>query len=220
MCRWVPGSWHSVTPSSLSPQDIQEFKECTWKHVLQLWVHLPTFVLNGLVIAGDGALKTNCISLSTTAMRTKAILPAHYYTELKDQLHAPAAVLQGRALSTYLVGGWMGAMAIVDAETKKYLPLSGTNPSHSACSTVTMLNCHSCQLQAWWKLPTSWLNVTKKFNIGIPVHVNKLLLVKLEVCTINTVTEFVKCKTGHVQLLKCWLPAFTTKLFSCAYCFL
>jgi len=31
------------------------------------------------------------------------------------------------------------------------------------------------------------------FNIGIFIHVNKLLIVKREVCTVNTVTEFVNC---------------------------
>jgi len=41
------------------------------------------------------------------------------------------------------------------------------------------------------------------FNIGICVRVNTLLLVKLEVCTVNTVTEFVNCKTGDVQWPKC-----------------
>jgi hypothetical protein len=81
------------------------------ENILHLGVHLPTFVLNGLVIAGYGALnsygalkscgalnicgalKIYCISLSTTAVRTKAILPPHSYTELKDQLHALATVL-------------------------------------------------------------------------------------------------------------------------------
>jgi len=58
------------------------------------------------------------------------------------------------------------------------------------------------------------------FNTGIFVHVNKLLLVKLEVCTVNTVTERVNCKTGDVQWPKCWLAAFTKKWFNCAYCLL
>ena len=92
---------------------MQEFEECIRKHT-PVGVHLPTFVLNGLVIAGYGALKIcgalnscgalkicgtlkiYCISLSTTAVRTKAILPPHYYTELKDELHAPATVLLGQ----------------------------------------------------------------------------------------------------------------------------
>jgi len=41
------------------------------------------------------------------------------------------------------------------------------------------------------------------FNIGICVHVYKLLLVKLKFCTVKAVTEFVNCKTGDVQWQKC-----------------
>jgi len=58
------------------------------------------------------------------------------------------------------------------------------------------------------------------FNIGIFVHINKLLVVKLEVCIVNTIIEFVNCKTGNVQWPKCWLAAFTKKWFNCAYCLL
>jgi len=97
----IPAAWVLKTCRSLK-------NACG--NLLQLGIHLPIFVLNGLVIAGYGALnsygalkscgalnicgalKIYCISLSTTAVKTKAILPPHNYTELKDQLHAPATL--------------------------------------------------------------------------------------------------------------------------------
>jgi len=109
------GAWFQTKCQSLQPESSRhagvqrmhvEFKKCMWKHTpvrstpshlcskwscrCRLWCSEQYGALQSC-----GALKIYCISLSTTAIRTKAILPPQYYTELKDQLRALAAVLLG-----------------------------------------------------------------------------------------------------------------------------
>jgi hypothetical protein len=42
--------------------------------------------------------------------------------EVNGQLHAPAALPQGKSPSTHWIGGWVGPTAVLDAVVKRKIP--------------------------------------------------------------------------------------------------
>jgi hypothetical protein len=55
--------------------------------------------------------------------RSTFSLPRHYL-DVSGQLHVPAVLLRGKALSTHWIGGWVGPMAgLDDIENRKFLTL-------------------------------------------------------------------------------------------------
>jgi hypothetical protein len=42
--------------------------------------------------------------------------------EVSGQLHAPAALTQGKRLRTHWIGGWVGPRAVLDAVVKRKIP--------------------------------------------------------------------------------------------------
>jgi hypothetical protein len=54
--------------------------------------------------------------------------------EMSDQLHAPAALPQGRDLGTHWIGGWVGSRAGLDIVVKRKIRsiCQDSNPDHPA----------------------------------------------------------------------------------------